>query len=907
MRGNIDQLPGAGRPSPEPLASPESFLQREGAPTTGNQERRGTLTVSLPLVDIAAGIRLGPYEILSPLGAGGMGEVWRARDTRLDRDVALKVLPATFATNAQFRARFEREAKTISSLSHPHICTLFDVGQEDGRHYLVMELLEGESLAERLGKGPLPIADVLRYGAEIAKALDAAHRRGIVHRDLKPGNVMLTRSGAKLLDFGLATSAASGEVRLDDATAKMPLTEEGTIVGTFQYMAPEQLEGQPADARTDIFALGVVLYEMASGQRAFPERTKASLIAAIVSGDPTPLPEAQPSAPLWLWRVIQLCLRKDRDERWQSAHDVRLELEMDRPGAVVSVAAAPPRRRWLLPAALAIIAMLPLAYLGGRMARATPVATPQHFDIASPVAGEIRELALSPDGQLLAMTAARGFAALPQLWVRNLSTGKAVLLEGTDGASHPFWSPDGAFIAFHRDGSLQRVGTQGSTVQTICRAGELSGATWSRKGTIVFALDHGLYRVDANGGEPQRLALPKDERFSWPSFLPDGDHLLVLTDGGPDADPGVAVTPLAATGSPRPVLRALSNAIYSETGHLLFVKGRTLHAQRFDAKTHQLAGAPVPIAEQVDDNDFNRYVFSAANGTLAYRSRDVRSQLRLRDRGGKELAQFGEPADWAGVAVSPDNTLAVAEKVDEDRRNGSLWLIDLQTGTISRFATTPGWQILGTWAPDSRRFAFMAASGGRFEVVEGRVNSTATRTIASMVCHPQSWSGDWIACETFSPETGADLLLLSASTGKTQPLAATKSWENGAHLSPDGRWLAYSANDGVAGGVFVQPVPPDGRRWPVPTATFSEAAWQRDGKRLFYNDGLEIFARDAITEGGDFRLGPAQLLTRARPKLYKNRPPLAVLGDGERFLINEPLDDTATAHVVLNWTARGKP
>jgi Tol biopolymer transport system component len=861
----------------------------------------------LPDVDIATGVRLGPYEILSPLGAGGMGEVWRARDTRLERDVAIKVLPASFAKSEQFLARFEREAKTISSLSHPHICTLFDVGQEDGRHYLVMELLDGESLGDRLARGPLPIADVLRYGAEIAKALDAAHRRGIVHRDLKPGNVMLTRSGAKLLDFGLATSTTSGDVRLDDATARMPLTEEGTIVGTFQYMAPEQLEGQPADARTDIFALGVVLYEMASGRRAFPERTKVSLIAAIVSSEPTPLPEVQPGAPLWLWRVIQLCLRKDREERWQSAHDVRLELEMERPGAVASVAGAPSRQRWVIPAALAFLAMLPLAYLGGRMAREKPAAVRQHFDVASPVAGEIRDLALSPDGKLLAMTAARGLAMPPQLWVRNLSTGKAVLIEGTEGASQPFWSPDGASIAFFRDGSLQRVATQGSAVQTICRPGDMAGGTWNREGTIVFARDDGLHRVDANGGEPQRLALPKDERYSWPSFLPDGEHLLVLTDGGPNAPPSVALTSLAATGSPRPVVRSISNAVYAETGHLLFVKGRTLHAQRFDAKSHRLEGAPVPIAEQVDDNDFDLYVFTAANGTLAYRSRDVRSRLRMRDRSGKELAQFGEPADWAGVVVSPDESLAIAEKVDEDRRNGTLWLIDLQTGAISRFASTPGWQILGAWAPDSRRFAFLAGAAGRYEVVEGRVNSTATRTIASMACHPQSWSGDWIACETFSPETSADVLLLSASTGETRPLAVTKSWENSAHLSPDGRWLAYGANDGTSGGLFVQPVPPDGRRWPVPTSTFAEAVWRRDGKRLFYNDGMEIFARDVITVGGDFRLGPAQLLTRASPKLYKNRSPVAILGDGERFLINEPLDDTATAHVVLNWAEQGKP
>ena len=847
-------------------------------------------------MQLVAGTRLGPYEVLSAIGAGGMGEVFRARDTRLDRDVAIKVLPASFASNAQLRMRFDREAKAISSLNHPHICTLHDVGHENGVHYIVMELIDGESLADRLSKGPLPPAQVLRYGIEIATALDAAHRQGIVHRDLKPGNIMLTRAGAKLLDFGLARTGSDVAIDGFAPTVARPLTEEGTIVGTFQYMAPEQLEGLPADRRTDIFALGAVLYEMATGRRAFDGKTRTSLIAAIVSAEPPPIATVQPLAPAGLWRVIQLCLRKDPEERWQSAHDVRLELENIRD---VEETAAPSRKSWPWGvAALLAIALAAVAFMAGRYGAVSKRAGATHLNIVGPSGGNIREMALSPDGRTLVLTGTAGTGAREQLWLRDLASGNTRALEGTVDAFQPFWSPDGKFLAFMRGSSLQRMAVSGGAIETICAVKEPFGGTWNGEGTIVFAQADGrLYRVNASGGEAQRLPA-HGQHLAWPSFLPDGRTMLVLTDGGPSAPTSIAVTTLDGKEPPRAIVPAISNVMYAASGHLLYVRSRSLVAQPFDLESLQTSGEPVVIAPQVDDNDFSQYVFTEAGGTIAWRSRDVRSQLRLRDRSGKELARFGEPADWAGVAVSPDGTRALVEQVDEARRNGSLWLVDLQRGGISRFSTAPGWHVLGTWAPDSERFAYGLSHEGTFKVYEGRVNATTTRLIAGMECHPQSWSGDWIGCETGTPETAADIALLSVSTGKRLEVATTKAWENFAQLSPDGKWVAYGSN----GSVYVQPVPPDGRRWEAASERFGGALWSRDGKTLFFVEDGALLVAAIGTEGGSFSAGPLQPIMKVALKNFKNRAPAAILGNGDRFLFNEPVSDSAPSHIVLRWT-----
>jgi Tol biopolymer transport system component len=852
-------------------------------------------------MQLSAGSRLGPYEIVSAIGAGGMGEVWRARDTRLGREVAIKVLPQSFAASEQLRARFEREARTISALNHPNICTLHDVGHESGHHYLVMELIDGESLADRISRGPLPLSQVIRYGAEIATALDTAHRQGVVHRDLKPGNVMITRAGAKLLDFGLATPSPANTIG-DDATAKMPLTEEGTIVGTVQYMAPEQLEGAPADARTDIFALGLVLYEMATGRRAFEGRTKMSVVASILSSEPRPLSETLPLAPASLWRVIQLCLRKDREERWQSAHDVRLELE----GILGEASQTKPPRRSRLAWAAGIAALVALsaagAYFAGRSTRPARIASAAALNLTPPNGGFLFDAALSPDGRMLAMTVVDGPDEAARLWLRDLTTGDQRVFEGTSGAAKLFWSPDGESVGFvHRDTTLRRVNIRSGALQTICSIAEPSGATWGSRG-IVFSQNGRLFRVDPAGGDPQPLPYAGDHKLVWPWFLPDGEQLLVMSDGGPQAPSFIGVLPLDGKTSPRELVRATSNASYVAPGSLLYVKGRTLLSQPFDPSSARTTGEAVPVAHQVDDNDFAQHVFTgAANGTLCYRSRDVRSVLRLRDRAGKELATFGEPADWAGIVISPDGTRAIAERVDEDRRNGRLWVVDLTRGSVSRFGDlSNGWQVLGTWAPDGQRFAFLSNHEGPFRLYEASVNSMAIRRLSDMGCHPQGWAGDWISCEgALGQGTANDVLLVSASTGTVVPVATTRDWENGARISPDGRWIAYSASQGAGEAVFVQPVPPDGRRWEIATGRVGGPTWSPDGKTVFVGGADTLYSIAIDTAGSSLRSGPMELVMRRKVKHFKNRWPSAMLGNGEKFLLNEPVDDRATVHVVV--------
>ncbi|HUP66566.1 MAG TPA: protein kinase, partial [Thermoanaerobaculia bacterium] len=503
---------------------------------------------------IEAGVRLGPYQIVEQIGEGGMGQVFRATDTRLDREVAIKVLPRDLALDEQFIQRFDREAKTISSLNHPNICVLHDVGEQDGHRFLVMELIDGESLADRLKKGPLPIAEAIRYGAQIAEALHRAHRQGIVHRDLKPGNVMITKSGAKLLDFGLAKAAGEERGVIDGLasglTEARPLTAEGTILGTFQYMAPEQLEGAPADARTDIFALGALLYEMATAKRAFEGSNKTSLIAAIVSAQPAPIAEVVPMTPPALDHVVRKCLEKDPDERWQSAHDVASELRwISEAGSQIGLPAAAVRARrsqkvritslailgWV-----AAIAAFGLFYrertttVSARDLFRSDLVLPSGQGIAGPVDGGME---ISPDGtRLLLVQESDGVA------IHDFRSGPRHVLDGTRGGTFPFWSPDGEWFAFFADGKLKKIRSSGGPVQILCDAAQGRGGSWSQKGIIVFAPEifGPLMQVPDSGGTPAPATTTDAEEWTHrnPRFLPDGDHFLFTAtsraDGGGD-------------------------------------------------------------------------------------------------------------------------------------------------------------------------------------------------------------------------------------------------------------------------------------------------------------------------------------------------------------------------------------
>ncbi|HEV8609028.1 MAG TPA: protein kinase, partial [Thermoanaerobaculia bacterium] len=616
---------------------------------------------------LPAGSRLGPYEILSAVGAGGMGEVYKARDTRLERTVAVKVLPARLSENAGFRQRFEREAKTISQLSHPHICTLHDVGNQDGVEYLVMEFLEGETLTERLARGPLPIEQVLRYGIEISDALEKAHRQGIVHRDLKPGNVMLTKSGLKLVDFGLAKLAgpAPGSVvsslSVVPTQAEMGLTAQGTILGTFQYMAPEQLEGEEADGRTDIFALGLLLYEMATGQKAFSGKTQASLIGAIMHSEPPSISSAKPMTPPVLDRVVRTCLARDPDDRFQTAHDVRLQLQwIAEGGSAIGLPAPVAAKRksreklaWALVPVAAIAAVAATVFVV-RLRTQTPrtVVSMLHPPEKSAFAFDFGPMALSPDGRRMAFVATS--SGINMLWVRPLSGVSAQPLAGTEGASNPFWSPDSRFLGFFANRQLKKIEASGGPPQTLADASLGRGGSWNRDGVILFVPNSRevVHRVSASGGEASPVTKldggASELSHRWPVFLPDGRRFLYLAQSSVGAGEKNGIYAASLDGGERKFLfNANTNVAYTPPGHLLFYRERTLLARPFDTKSLRFTEEAFPVAEDVQYfATFAQAVFAASDqGLLAYQTgvSGGQTQLTWLDRAGKPVGTVGAP------------------------------------------------------------------------------------------------------------------------------------------------------------------------------------------------------------------------------------------------------------------------
>src|SRR5271167_4238331 len=617
---------------------------------------------------LTSGSKLGPYEIQSPLGAGGMGEVYRARDTRLERTVAIKILPAHLSDNPEAKQRFDREARAVSSLNHPNICTLHDVGHQEGADYLVMELLEGETLADRLIRGPLPPAQVLKYGIEICEGLETAHKKGVVHRDLKPGNIMLTKSCAKLMDFGLAkatapVTAASSSLTMTLSTpaGSHPLTAQGTVVGTFQYMSPEQVEGKEADPRSDIFALGAVLYEMATGKRAFEGKTTASVIAAVLAAEPQPISAIQPMSPPALDRVVKTCLAKDPDERFQSVHDVKLQLQWvaesgSQAGVPAPVAAQRKTRdrvAWIV-AAVAILAALALALIHFR--QRAPELPVVRSTILPPDNGTFVFLGrttsplLSPDGRNVVFLAR--VAGVTQLWVRALDSFNPHAVAGTEDAYGAFWSPDSRNIGFFAQGKLKRVAATGGPALTLCDVYQARGGSWNRQDVILFAKYPGeIYRIPASGGVAQQVthfdSSRHDTTHKWPYFLPDGNHFLYMASTlGTAGDENVFFVGSLDGKVDRILFHATSPMAY-DSGYLLYIVNKTLMARPFDAARLEFSGDPVPIAEGVQfDRFYSSGVFSASgNGVLLYQVGNAFSErkLELLDVNGKTVSRLGGP------------------------------------------------------------------------------------------------------------------------------------------------------------------------------------------------------------------------------------------------------------------------
>ena len=858
-----------------------------------------------------------------------MGEVYRAKDTRLDREVAIKLLPPSLANDEQFRARFEREAKSVSSLNHPNICTLHDVGQETVKgetlHYLVLEMIEGESLSARLAKGPLSLEDVLRYGAQVAGALDAAHRRGIIHRDLKPGNVMITKAGAKLLDFGLAKVGERGAIEglSTVETINKPMTEnltqQGTIMGTFQYMAPEQLEGAPSDARTDIFALGALLYEMATGKKAFEGKNRTSLIAAIVSSQPPPISNVLGMSPPALDHIVRKCLEKDPDDRWQSARDVAAELTWIAEGG--SRAGLPAlissRRRHRESAAWAAFALMSLMAIGFAVAwaRRAPAAPPVvRFTIPNPEnITAIGSPVVSPDGRVVAFDAANA-SGVTQIWIRQMDTLESRPIPGTEGGRRPFWSPDSRWIAFTGAGKLRKVALSGGPPQTICDSPSGSDGTWSPQGVILFdgTGTDPIWRVDAGGGVAKvEVAQTKESGVvGWPAFLPDGKHFLYMQDLTSEGSSLMVRTLDKADAVP--IFKTTSKVTYAPPGYLLFIRDDTLVAQPFDASAMKTTGEPFPIGEGLGIDNVGGASFSlSANGVLAFRAGEKRGQRMLWiDRSGKATPALDELKEYADTAISPDGKRLVFE-VNEGGGKGDLWIRDTARGVTSRFTFDKERDFCPVWSPDGHRIVYTregkpawnlytkdAAGTGEpellFESAENKFVTDWTRDGKYIIFASRGKDTDW---DTYAlPLTGER---------KPIPLVKTRFSEHGGVVSPDGRYLAYRSNESGQNEVYVQEFPEARSKFQVSTSGGVDPFWKGDGREIYYRTRDRKIMAVPVVSGLTFATGTPQALFEASFAAIIARGLYRPTADGQRFLVVSPVGREALppATVVMNWSA----
>jgi serine/threonine protein kinase/Tol biopolymer transport system component len=871
-----------------------------------------------------------------------MGEVYRARDTRLDRIVAIKVLSSQLAGDPQFRQRFDREARAISALDHPHICSLYDVGEQipsqgsagtPSTHatepiaFLVMQYLEGETLADRLVAGALPLDQSLQYAIQIADALDKAHRAGIVHRDLKPGNIMLTKSGVKLLDFGLAKAAAplanAGLSMLP--TTPPDLTAQGAILGTLQYMAPEQLEGHETDARTDIFAFGAVLHEMVTGKRVFEGRSQASLISAIMSTQPAPVSSLQPLAPTSLDHIVSRCLAKNVDERWQSAHDLKLQLTWIAGGgkasAPLSTITASPRWRervaWTI-AAFALLAVLGLlGVLASRRggAGATPatqfvVLPPADARFSSEVIGQ----AISPDGRQIVFVGAT--ANNPsRLWLRSLDSLTARPLDGTDGATSPFWSPDSRSIGFFAQGKLKRLDLDGGSPQSLADAPFSLGGSWSQSGMIAYVpnLASPAYRVPAAGGTPVAITRFDRQRGEFlhgsPSFLPDGNHFLFYV-GSQEA--GVYAGSLDSQ-DVRLVLRAESNAVYAPPGYLLFLRGSTLMAQPFDAERLTVTGNASSVVDHISRFINTVGVSVSANGTLLTRPASaVESELVWFNRLGTRVAVAAPVGEYVEFALSPDESQVAFDRGDAAGRAPDVWLLDLRRGSTSRLTTNPSIDNVPIWSADGKTVAYASDHGKGLDIYQRPANQSVPDQVllelhAPPIMFPADWSvdGQHLAYYRSDPKQANDIWVLPLfGDRKPFPLIQTEFNEWQPQFSPDGKWIAYASDESGISEVYVQAFPKQSGKVPVSTGGGTQPRWRRDGKELFYLAPDRKLMTVPVKAGTTFEVEGPRPLFQTTLEVTSFRQSYAVSADGNRFLLNTPVETVAQPlTVVLNWPA----
>jgi Tol biopolymer transport system component len=890
-----------------------------------------------------SGTKLGPYEIQSPLGAGGMGEVYRALDTRLDRTVAVKVLASHLSSSPELKQRMEREARAISSLNHPHICQLYDIGSQNGTDYLVMEFLEGETLAERLRKGAMPLNEILKVGIAVAEALAVAHRSGIVHRDLKPGNIMLTQGGAKLMDFGLAKplgvqAAGSGvagsgtappsftaAATLSGPSPLTPLTTAGSIVGTIQYMSPEQIEGKEADARSDIFAFGAVLYEMVAGKRPFAGKSQISLASSILESDPAPISTVKPQTPPAFDHVVTTCLQKNPEERYQTAHDIKLELQWiaaDRSSAAVAPATmtlAPSRSRERIGWAAALVAAIVLT-AAAAMFFYHPVQTTRSiravidppekttFNLTGDSAGPP---VLSPDGTYVAF-AATGTDGKTALWVRPTNSVEARELPGTDSATFPFWSPDSRSLGFFADGKLKTVDLEGGSTQMICDAPLGRGGAWGADGVILFspAPTAPLMRTTASGGTPAavtKLDTALQTSHRWPFFLPDGKHFLYIAlhhDASKSGNNMLYYASLDGRES-RPLFRSQTNAVYA-SGFLLFGRGDQIMAQRFNLSSGTLSGEPQNVAKGVmnDASTWHMDASASDDGLLVFGS-GASGDLELvwMDRSGKISTIADKLPDLQSAVLSPQ-----ADRVALQMNAGQtdIWVLDLTRGVRTRVTFGPVGNVSPIWSPDGKWIAYSSAQNGHFAICRKPSDGSGVEeTLLTVEQQPglHDWSRDGKYLLYSLPVRGGPLRQIFALPleGERKPSVVVERGAGG-KLSPDGHWLAYQSAESGRFEVYVTPFGGGQGKWQVSANGGQHPQWSKDGKELYYMDlTYSLFEVPLTNAGGALQFGVAQkLITNwSSPQVFYDVSP-----DGKKFLLDRVAQQISqSVTVVTDFTA----
>ncbi|MEK7774770.1 MAG: protein kinase [Candidatus Zixiibacteriota bacterium] len=901
-------------------------------------------------MSLTSGQKLGPYEIIAPAGAGGMGEIYKAKDTRLDRVVAIKVLPTRTAQSADMRSRFDREAKAISSLNHPNICTLHDIGHQDGVDYLVMEYIDGDTLASRLTKGPLSSAELFTVASQIADALDKAHKQGLVHRDLKPGNIMLTKSGAKLLDFGLAKLQQVGGIIEggSGATRTSPLTGEGTLIGTVQYMSPEQLEGKEADARSDIFAFGATLYEMATGKRAFEGSSQASLIGAIMKEEPKPISAIQPMTPPALELVVKQCLAKDPDNRWQSAGDLNRALQWvsqsgSQMGMAMPVAVSLSRKMrqwagWAVAAVAVMVAVALYMYSEDRTSLSvlrTTISAPEEavFLFGGDNAGPP---VISPDGKHIAFVAVSPGGS--KVWVRDLDNLKARSLPGTEAGAFPFWSPDGRSIGFFTYNKLKRIEVASGQVLTVCAAPSGRGGTWGVGDNIVFSprYQDNLYIVPASGGTPVQITTVDSLRHSshrWPLFLPDGQHILFFAGDhdAPDSSCNeIWFVSLDGTKA-HAVMSGLSNAVYAK-GYLMYVRDNVLFAQAFDAQEGRLTGDPIPTQERVqcDQTTWKSNLSVSQSGLLVYQLAGGREgcQLLFLDRAGKVVKKLGPTCNIHNIYFARDGRGAAY--TIQETPTGDIYYYDLERDMQRRLTFGSEDQDNPVLSPSGDAVAFTEITNFSGKVsleirtmpISGAGRSVRISADGTTDAWLMDWSmdGKYLLCGSgsFSAEGAADLFIRSISnTSDTIQIPFGQGLVSSARFSPDGKWIALSSIFEGKIHVFVVPSPiatndtraarrsnsaGSSARWQITTSGGSYPRWRSDGKELYYirTDGTAM-AVDVNAQGTEFKVGQETELFRAVLALSFNC--WDPTPDGQHFLASVLAGEGSTPIVVVqNWT-----